>query len=122
MPENDFPEATFGLEENIAAALSYVLGWLSGLIFYLSEDENTFVRFHAMQSIIVSGSITVLVILISILFGRIPLIGFLAGIFTSLIQFGGFILMVFLLVKAFQGEKYKVPLAGKKAENYSGGA
>lgn len=119
MADNGFNEATFGLDENVAAALSYVLGWITGLIFYLSEEENTFVRFHAMQSIIISGSLTVLSLVVSILFGRIPIIGFLAGIFNSLIQLFGLILMIFLLVKAYQGERYMAPIAGKRAERHS---
>ena len=44
-----------GLEDNIAGLLCYVAGWVSGLIFLLIETENKFVRFHAVQSIIVFG-------------------------------------------------------------------
>ncbi len=89
------------------------------MVFYLAEEENTFVRFHAMQSIWISGTYTVLQIAVSIVFGRIPIIGFLAGIITSLLGLAVFILMIFLLVKAYQGEKYKTPFFGDKAEEHS---
>ena len=46
-----------GLDENVAGLLCYVLGWVSGLVFILIEQENNFVRFHAMQSIIVFGAL-----------------------------------------------------------------
>ena len=60
-----------GLDENIAGLLCYVLGWISGLVFILIEKENKFVRFHAIQSIIVFGAITVA----SFILSWIPFIG-----------------------------------------------
>jgi len=60
-----------GLEPNVAGLLCYVLIWVTGLIFYLIEKENRFVRFHAMQSIIVFGTLTVA----SLILGVIPIIG-----------------------------------------------
>ena len=56
-----------GLDSNIAALLSYVLGWVTGLIFFLIEQKDEYVRFHALQSIIVFGSISVFSIVIGIL-------------------------------------------------------
>ena len=61
-----------GLDENIAGLLCYVLGWVSGIILLLLENENKFVRFHAMQSIIVFGIYTVAIGVL----GWIPFIGF----------------------------------------------
>ena len=52
--------SSMNMSPTTAAALSYVLGWITGLIFFLSEKQNKFVRFHAMQSIITFGSLTVL--------------------------------------------------------------
>ncbi|NLL90053.1 MAG: DUF4870 domain-containing protein [Dehalococcoidales bacterium] len=100
-----------GLQENIAALLSYVLGWVTGLIFFLIEPHNRFVRFHAMQSIIVFGIITLLGIIFSFLpFGNIlwPIISILA-----------FILWIILMVKAYQGNYFKLPLVGDLAEKWA---
>ncbi len=98
-----------GLEANVAGLLCYVLGWISGLVFILIEKENKFVRFHAMQSIIVFGAITVA----SIIFRWIPFIG---SILNLLLSFLALVLWIVLLVKAYQGIMYKLPWAGNLAE------
>ncbi|MEE8194196.1 MAG: hypothetical protein V3T73_01680 [Dehalococcoidales bacterium] len=53
-------KSSTGLDENVAGLLCYVLGWVGGLVFILIEPENKFVRFHAMQSIIVFGALNVI--------------------------------------------------------------
>ncbi len=101
-----------GLAENVAGLLCYVLGWISGLVFFLIEKENKFVRFHALQSIIVFGVLFVAGFVI----GWIPIIGW---IIKWLICVLAFILWIVLMVKAYQGEKYKLPWAGNLAEKYA---
>jgi uncharacterized membrane protein len=101
-----------GLQENIAALLSYLLGWVTGLIFYLLEPNNKFVRFHAIQSIIVFGTFT----LLGIILGWIPFIG---TFIWSLISILAFILWIILMVRAYQGVKYKLPIAGNLAEKWA---
>jgi len=98
-----------GLDENVAGLLCYVLGWISGTIFILIETENKFVRFHAMQSIIVFGILTVA----GIILGFVPYIGWLVPAVS-------FIMWVVLMVKAYQGTKYKFPWAGNLAERLIG--
>ena len=98
-----------GLEANVAGLLCYVLGWITGLVFILIEKENKFVRFHAMQSIIVFGAITVA----SIIFNLIPFIGVFLGVLLSILAL---VLWIILMVKAYQGDKYKLPWAGELAE------
>jgi len=98
-----------GLEANVAGLLCYVLGWITGLVFILIEKENKFVRFHAMQSIIVFGAITVA----SIIFNLIPFIGWFLGVLLSILAL---VLWIILMVKAYQGDKYKLPWAGELAE------
>ncbi len=91
------------------AAASYLLGFVTGIIFLLLEKQSTFVRFHAMQSTILFGGIFV----INIALGFIPILGWLAGLLLSLVAF---ILWIVLMWKAFQGEMYKVPKVGDIAE------
>lgn len=98
-----------GLEENVAGLLCYVVGWITGLIFIIIEKDNKFVRFHAMQSIIVFGILTVA----RIILGWIPFIGWIFGIIIGILAF---VLWIILMIKAFQGEKYKLPWAGNFAE------
>ena len=100
-----------GLQENVAGLLCYVLGWITGLVFILIERENKFVRFHAMQSIIVFGVLNI----IGIVFGWIPWLGWVIG---SLVGLFGFVLWIVLMVKAYQGVMYKLPVAGDLAEKW----
>ncbi len=109
-----------GLQENVAGLLCYVLGWVTGLIFILIEKENKFVRFHAMQSIVAFGTITVISIILSI-FAIIPYIGIVFGIINWIIGALAFVLWIVMMVKAYQGTTYKLPWAGNVAEKYVGG-
>ena len=102
-----------GLEANVAGLLCYVAGWISGLVFILIEKENKFVRFHAIQSIIVFGVLSVA----SIVLGWIPLLNV---VIVPLISVLGLVLWIVLMVKAYQGEKYKLPWAGDLAEKQVG--
>ena len=87
-------KTSIGLAENVAGVLCYVFGWVSGLIFYLLELENKFVRFHAVQSMIVFSGLTLVIFVLTF----IPFIGFLL---TMLISAFGFILVIVLMVKAY---------------------
>ena len=112
-------KTSIGLTENVAGLLCYVLGWVSGLIFLLIEPENKFVRFHAIQSIVTFGSITIISIALRIL-GCIPYLGVVFNIAGGVIGFLAFVLWIVLMVKAVQGTKYKLPWAGDFAEKRSG--
>ena len=102
-----------GLEENVAGLLCYVLGWISGLVFILMEKENKFVRFHAMQSIIVFGTLTVVGFILS----RITII---ALVISWLLSVLALVLWIVLMIKAYQGAKFKLPWAGDLAEKQVG--
>ena len=98
-----------GLQENVAGLLCYVLGWVTGIIFLILEPENKFVRFHALQSIMVFGILTVA----SWLFGWIFFwFSWIFGVIS-------FILWIILMYKAYQGERYKIPVAGDIADKNS---
>ena len=101
-----------GMEQNLAGLLCYVLGWVTGIIFLLLEKDNRFVRFHAIQSIVVFGAFTVL----EIILGFIPVIGW---VLTSLLGLLAFILWIVLMVQAYGGKMYKLPVAGDIAERNS---
>ena len=102
-----------GLAENVAGLLCYVLGWISGIVFLLIERENKFVRFHAMQSIVVFGAITIA----NAVLDWIPFIG---AFFAVIILIIGFILWIVLMIKAYQGTMYKLPWSGNLAEKWVG--
>nr|WP_078551807.1 DUF4870 domain-containing protein [Bacillus alkalicellulosilyticus] len=106
---NEKPKTSTGLDENIGGLLAYVLGFVSGIVFLLIEKENQFIRFHALQSIIVFGSLAI----VNFVLGFIPIVSLLSGIIIPLIIF---VLWVVLIFKAYKGEKYKLPIAGDIAE------
>ncbi len=105
-------KSSTGLPAHIAAILCYLLGWISGLIFYLIEKDSDFVRFHATQSIIVFGALTISSIVIQVL----PFLGQLVGALLSLL---GLALWIILMVKAALKERYKLPWVGDLAEEYA---
>lgn len=99
--------------EKLIGALAYFGWWVTGIFFLLVEKKNSFIRFHAMQSTVVFGAIT----LIFLAFLIIPVIGWIIGIILSpLIWVLAFILWLFLMWKAFNGVKYKLPYFGELAE------
>jgi uncharacterized membrane protein len=100
-----------GLEPNIAGLLCYVLGWVSGIVFLVLEKKDKFVRFHAIQSIIVFGAFSV-VNLVLWMFTWIPYVWILFVVLNSLVGVFAFILWIVLMLKAYKGEKPKMPIAG----------
>jgi uncharacterized membrane protein len=98
-----------GLDANVAAALSYLVGFVSGLIFLLVEKDNKFVRFHAMQSTLFFIGIVIIDVLLQV----IPILGALVVIFL-LIPLSAIVWLV-MMYKAYQGEDYKLPLVGQWA-------
>ena len=111
-PTNQPPtsgKTSTGLQENVAGLLCYVLGWVTGIVFLLLEKDNRFVRFHAIQSIVVFGAITVADIILRF----IPIIGWILAWIIGVI---GIILWIVLMVRAYQGQMWKAPVAGNIAE------
>jgi len=105
-------KTSLGIPENIEGLLAYLFGWLTGIIFYLLERKSKFVRFHAMQSLITFLALT----LISFFLTLIPFVGWMLGILVDLLSF---ILWIVLMIKAYQGEKFKLPVVGEIAEKYA---
>ena len=123
---NDMVKTTFGLDENVASAACYVLTWVTGIIFFVMEKDNKTVRFHAMQSILTFLPLMILVWIISAIIGMMM---FGAGVYGAIGIWGIFSLIImliwiimvllwlFLMYKAYQGEKFLVPIVGAIAEN-----
>ncbi len=114
-----------GMSENVAAFLCYLVGWVTGIIFFLI-DKRPFVRFHAAQSIVVFGGLHVISIMVGIVFGagmmfRGGFVGFgMGAALYSLLNLVAFILWILLMVKAYQHEKFEVPIAAGIAKGFSG--
>jgi uncharacterized membrane protein len=100
---------TTSSNQNLLGALTYLLGFITGIIFLLVEKENKFVRFHAMQSTITFGGLFIL----GIVMGFIPVLGWLVGILLVPVEL---ILWLVLMYKAFSGEMFRLPYVGEMAE------
>lgn len=110
---------TEGLAENVAGLLCYVLGWLTGIIFLLI-DKRPFVKFHAAQSIVVFGGLTVIRIALVFMHGMMGtgVIGWgFLGMIGLLLGLVGLVLWVLLMIKAYQHENFRMPLAADIADS-----
>ena len=124
-------KSSTGLDENVAALLSYIFGWVSGLIFFLIEKDSRLVRFHAMQSILlnvlfaVAGIVLWVVSFIFLMIStQLPgalstLVGLVFTLVWIIFSVGVLIAIVLCLVKAFQKQYYKFPIIGNFAEKFS---
>jgi uncharacterized membrane protein len=111
-------KSIFGLNENIAAALSYIFVAFSGVVVLILERENKFVRFHALQSTLFFLFIMVATAIVNFIL-RIPILGWLLGIVLNpamwLVGLATFLIALFLIVQALNGKTYKLPIFGEVA-------
>jgi len=114
------------MSENVAGFLCYILGWITGLIFYFI-DKRPYVRFHAAQSIVLFGGLHIIYIVLGMFLG----FSFFAGGWTGfsfgwalygLLDLAAFVLWILLMIKAYQGERFRVPIAADIAEKIFGKA
>ena len=106
-----YERTSMGMRAPTAGWLSYLGGWVTGLIFLLLERENRYVRFHAMQSLIFFGAIS----MVTTMFSHIPFLGFIGGG----LGFVSFICWIFLIIAARRGRYYKLPIIGDFAEKWA---
>ena len=124
-------KSSTGLDENVAALLSYLFGWVSGLIFFLLEKDSRLVRFHAMQSILLNAAGAVVGFVLWIGTFIIAVIGsmladslgallwILAMLLFAAFGLALFVAAILCLVKAYQGQYFKLPVIGNFAEKFS---
>ena len=109
-----------GMAENVAGLLCYVLGWVTGLVFFLL-DKRPYVRFHAAQSIVVFGALTILKIGFGIVMGVGGIVGFgLWAMIAMLLSLLTLVLWILLMIKAYQHELFRVPIAAPIADGIAG--
>jgi len=115
-------ESSTGMSANVAGLLSYVAGWITGIVFVVLEKKSTFVKFHAWQSLMTFGVLTVAQIVFA---GILTAIGFasfspglilFASVISTIIWILTVILWIVLMIMAGTGKMWKVPLAGNWAE------
>lgn len=109
------------MAENVAGTLCYALGWITGLIFYLT-DKRPYVRFHAAQSIVVFGALTIVGIFLGRLYGFSSYGAGMAGVSAghALWHLVELVLWILLMIKAYQGERFRLPIAADLADSIFG--
>lgn len=115
-----------GVDRNIEAALSYLLGWITGVLFFVFESDG-YVRFHAAQSVLLFGGLYLFNLFLRVFLWPFaaapgPLSGLLfgaVGLVSTLVSVAGLALWLLLMYKAYTGERYRLPFVGELAERYS---
>lgn len=114
-PTGGAPHGT-GLAPNIASLLCYICSPITGIIFLLIEKENQDVKFHAWQSLVFGTAYIAVIILLEILAAVMGLLasvlGIIVGFFIPLVMLAAFIVWIVCLVKAYQGERWRIPVIG----------
>ena len=114
------------ISSNVAAALSYVLGFITGIIFLVLEPykHDRFVRFHAMQSIFYSAACIVFSIAWSILVNIVMSITlWMAAVLTPLgllLSLGFFVFWLYLMYQAYNNKEFRIPIIGALAAKQVG--
>ena len=112
-------KSSTGLDANVAGLLAYLFSWVSGLIFLVVEKESRFVRFHAMQSVLLGAAALLCFFALSVITSMMAVVSLtLAAIFSvlgSLIGLAFFAITIVCMIKAYQGQQFKLPIIGDMA-------
>jgi len=115
-------ETSVGLSANVAGLLCYVGLWISGIVFLVIEKKRKFVKFHAWQSIMTFGVLSVAQIIASGILAAIGAATFsfgliaVAGILGTIIWVLTIVLWIILMIQAWNGKMWKLPWVGDWAE------
>jgi uncharacterized membrane protein len=112
-------KSSTGLDANVAALLAYLFSWVSGLILLVVEKENRFVRFHAMQSVLLGAAALLCFFALSVMTSMMAFVSVtLAAIFSmlgSLIGLAFFAITIVCMIKAYQSQQFRLPIIGDLA-------
>jgi uncharacterized membrane protein len=112
-------KSSTGMDPKIAVLLSYLFSWLGGLIFFLMEKENKFVKWNALQALILGILEIACIIVISLILGLIPYIGWFFFSWLGYVLAGVcWIFAVIAIIKGFSGKSYRIPGISKLADKY----
>ena len=124
-------KSSTGMEENVAALLSYIFTWVSGLVFFLIEKDSRLVRFHAMQAILLGATAAVLGIVLWVAWAVLAivlammsevlasLVGIVVGLLIFVFYIAILIAWIMCMVKAYGKQYFKLPVLGNFAEKFS---
>jgi len=117
-----YPQATGGVDKKTGAILAYVLGWVTGIIFLFVGKNDPDVKYHAAQSLVFFGGLTVIIWVLRILGSFMPFaIWTVIGFVTFLLGLYGFVMWIVCLVRAAggNGQRFQIPLVGSFVTPYA---
>jgi uncharacterized membrane protein len=108
-----------GVDARLSALLCYLAWWVSGVVFLVIEQEHRAVRFHAAQSIVLFGGLTAVIVLLSAISVAAlfisPALFQATWMFSYVVWLVAVLLWLYVLLKTFRGETWRVPIAGDLA-------
>lgn len=112
-------KSSTGLDPKVANLLAYLFGWLGGLIIWLMEKENRFVKWNALQALILGIVEVVCILVISFILGLIPYIGWFFFSWLGWVLAGvGWIFAIIAIVMGFQGKTFRIPGISSLTDKY----
>lgn len=117
-------ETSTGIDPRLSALLCYTAWWVSGLVFLVIEQRHRDVRFHAAQSIVLFGTLSVAIALLSFLSVAMLLVSAAAfqaaRTVSELVWMAGVVLWLIVMIRTFNGETWRVPLVADIAARLAG--
>lgn len=102
-----------GLPDNVAGALCYILGPITGILFFILDRQRAFVRFHAVQCLALTVAwfaLWVVLMVVGMVLNVVPILGAIVGFFLTLgVSVAGFALWLWLMYQAYQGNTWAIP-------------
>ena len=112
-------KSSTGLDAKVAVLLAYLFSWLGGLIFFLIEKENRFVKWNALQALILGAIGFLSMIVFSVILIWIPIIGPLFFSWLGWLIWGvAWVLAIICIVMGFQGKSFRIPGVCKLTDKY----
>ena len=116
--DSDFnKKSSTGMDPKIAVLLAYFFSWLGGLIIWLMEKENRFVKWNALQALIL-GIVEAIIGILMIIFGWVPFIGWLVVVIGWIALVAILVAVIIAIVKAFSGETFRIPVVSSLTDKY----
>jgi uncharacterized membrane protein len=112
-------KSSTGMDPKVAVLLAYLFGWIGGLVFWLIEKENKFVKWNALQSLILGILEVALILVVSVLLGLIPVIGWFFFSWLGWLLAGVcYVLAIVAIVMGFQCNTFRIPGVCKLTDKY----
>ena len=118
--DSDFnKKSSTGMEPKIAILIAYLFGWIGGLVIWLIEKENKFVKWNALQALILGITEVVCILVISVILGFIPFIGWLFFSWIGYVLAAVlWVLAIVAIVMGFQGKTFRIPVIASLTDKY----